>query len=64
MLHFECDYACGAADVVLQALIDPNALSKSAYTDVLRNEFANKGVGLEYMTMQVGDHVLLMVDCK
>ena len=33
MLHFECDYACGAADVVLQALIDTNNEQHCGYSE-------------------------------
>jgi len=33
MLHFECDYACGAADVVMQALIDTNSEQHCGYSE-------------------------------
>ena len=33
MLHFECDYACGAADVVLRALVDTNAEQHCGYSE-------------------------------
>lgn len=33
MLHFECDYACGAADVVLRALIETNSEQHCGYSE-------------------------------
>ena len=33
MLHFECDYACGAADVVLRALMDTNNEQHCGYSE-------------------------------
>ena len=33
MLHFECDYACGAADVVLKALVDTNHEQHCGYSE-------------------------------
>ena len=33
MLHFECDYACGAADVVMQALINTNTEQHCGYSE-------------------------------
>ena len=33
MLHFECDYACGAADVVLRALMETNNEQHCGYSE-------------------------------
>ena len=33
MLHFECDYACGAADVVMRALIETNNEQHCGYSE-------------------------------
>ncbi|MBQ3200397.1 MAG: aminotransferase class I/II-fold pyridoxal phosphate-dependent enzyme [Clostridia bacterium] len=33
MLHFECDYACGAADVVMRALIETNSEQHCGYSE-------------------------------
>ncbi len=33
MLHFECDYACGAADVVLRALVETNGEQHCGYSE-------------------------------
>ncbi len=33
MLHFECDYACGAADVVLRALVETNNEQHCGYSE-------------------------------
>lgn len=33
MLHFECDYACGAADIVLRALVETNHEQHCGYSE-------------------------------
>ena len=33
MLHFECDYACGAADVVMRALVETNNEQHCGYSE-------------------------------
>ena len=40
MLHFECDYACGAADVVLKALVESNIEQHCGYSEDERCERA------------------------
>ena len=42
MLHFECDYACGAADKVLRALIDTNAEQHCGYSEDERCDNARR----------------------
>lgn len=40
MLHFECDYACGAAQPVLDALVRTNGEQTSGYGEDLHCERA------------------------
>lgn len=42
MFHFECDYACGAADKVLRALVDTNAEQHAGYSEDVHCERARR----------------------
>ena len=51
-----------AGERVIQSLIDSGALSMNAVADVLRKEFVNQGVSLQYMTMELDGRLLLLLD--
>lgn len=51
-----------AGERVIQALVDTQAIPMDSVVNILRNEFANQGISLQYVHAQLQEGTLIMLD--